>query len=155
MPALSRVCKASFCPLPANLHEVGAQGFISRSLGFRAPHSFPSMAPWSVNPLAFSTTHVCCLLAVCGHRAWQGLFATLTDVAFKWSSHVGLSVRRGPGGPRPQQLQLWQQLLMRHQGQVPVLAWILQRKRSAHIYCARTVCGAKGFTGAFLSHTNV
>lgn len=90
-------------------------------------------------PISFLHTTLCRLFAVWGAPCLaQGLFVTLTGI-FKWSSHLGVSTRRGPGGPRPQQLQLWQQLLIRHQGPVPVLAWILQRKKgltfTVHLLC--------------------
>ena len=58
------------------------------------------------------------LLAVWGlcarpreHIGTSGLDPTQAEIVFKWNFHLGLRLGREVGGVRPQELQLWQQLL--------------------------------------------
>lgn len=48
---------------------------------------------------------------------------------------LGVGAGRGPSGPRPELLELRQQLLIRHRGRAPFRAWTLQRKICQHLLC--------------------
>lgn len=47
---------------------------------------------------------------LCGGSV-PGLGPTQAEIVFKWNFHLGLRFGREVGGVRPQELQLWQQLL--------------------------------------------